>query len=112
MSSRFVILGLAAAIAATPLPAAAQNCYLHQATTYTQKVIGGVPTQCQQVYYVTSASPTSPSGYAQVNVIYNTVGSACAMRFGSITARPASGWSCLYQSFNGSVQVARPPGAW
>lgn len=86
MSSRLVILGLAAAIAATPLPAAAQNCYLHVQNIYDYRVVGGARMQCWLRSYLTSGTTASPTGFQHVGAAGTRPGPSCVPFMASMTA--------------------------
>ena len=114
MPSRPVILGLAVAIVATPLPAAAQSCYLHVQNTYDYRVVVGARAQCWLRTYITTGTTAPPAGFQHVGAAGTRSGPGCVPFMASMTANWAGqqNWICFRQTFNGAVQLSKPPGAW
>lgn len=115
MSSRLVILGLSAAIVTAPLPAVAQNCYLHVQHTYDYRVVGGARAQCWLRTYITTGTPVPPGGFQHVGAAGTQAGPGCVPFMASMAANWAgqtTNWICFRQTFNGGVQASRPPGVW
>jgi hypothetical protein len=102
------------AVLAWPSAASAQACYLHVANAYGYKVLGGVSTNCWLRTYVTSPSPVPPAGFQHVGAAGTRPGADCVSFMASFAAGWAgqTAWNCFRQTFNGAVQVSKPPGAW